>query len=146
MASQEQIVSVYPELEQRFGLSYIVKAENTLYLSGLLSADENFQLVGADDMEAQIRQIYGRLQFVLSKANATLKNVVSEINFTTNSPALTEAAWVREAIYRDAGAAMPAATGIHVQGLSLPGAMLEVHATAVLAPTAASTGLNALHD
>ena len=146
MASREQIVSVYPELEERFGLSYIVKAENTLYLSGLVSADENFQLVGENDMEAQIRHIYGRLQFVLSKAGATLKNVVSEINFTTNSPALTEAAWVREKIYRDAGAAMPAATGIHVQGLSLPGAMLEVHATAVLSPMGGSQGLGALHD
>lgn len=134
MAHDDQVISVYPEFEKQFDLSYIVKSENTLYLSGLLSADDNFQLVGAGDMEAQIRQIYARLQYVLKQAGATLKNVVSEINFTTDSPALTRAAWVRAEIYKEAGAAMPAATGVHVLGLSLPGALLEVHPTAVLRP------------
>ena len=134
MAFPDQVISVYPEFEKRFDLSYIVRADNTLYLSGLLSADDDFQLVGEGDMEAQIRNIYARLSFVLAQAGATLKNVVSEINFTTDSPALTKAAWVRAEIYKQAGAAMPAATGIHVAGLSLPGALLEVHATAVLTP------------
>ena len=56
----------------------------------------------------------------------------SETNYTTNSPALTKAAWVRSEIYKEARAAMPAATGVHVASLTLAGAMLEVHATAVL--------------
>ena len=134
MAHHNQVISIYPKMEEMFGLSYVVKAGDTLYLSGLVSADDEFKLVGAGDMEAQIRQIYKRLQFVLRKAGASLKNVVSEINFTNNSPALTEAAWVRARIYADAGAAMPAATGVHVESLALDGAMLEVHATAVLTP------------
>jgi enamine deaminase RidA (YjgF/YER057c/UK114 family) len=132
MAHPDQVISVYPKFEEQFDLSYIVKAGNTLYLSGLLSADDDFNLVGEGDMETQIRCIYARLKFVLAKAGATLHNVVSEINFTTNSKALTEASWARREIYRDAGAAMPAATGLQVVSLSLPGAMLEVHATAVL--------------
>ena len=132
MARHDQVISVFPDFEEKFDLSYIVTAGNTLYLSGLVSADDNFNLVGEGDMEAQIRRIYQRLQFVLSKAGATLHNVVSEINFTTNSKALSEAAWARAEIYKAAGAAMPAATGLQVVSLSLPGAMLEVHATAVL--------------
>ncbi len=35
MARHEQVLSVYPELEKRFDLSYVVRAGNTLYLSGL---------------------------------------------------------------------------------------------------------------
>ncbi len=143
MARHDQVISVYPQFEKDFDLSYIVKAGNTLYLSGLLSADDNFNLVGAGDMEAQIRRIYERLQFVLSKAGATLHHVVSEINFTTNSKALSEASWARREIYREAGAAMPAATGLQVVSLSLPGAMLEVHATAVLPDTRISGSLTA---
>ena len=140
MARHEQVISVYPEFEKQFDLSYIVKAGSTLYLSGLLSADDDFNLVGEGDMEAQIRRIYERLQFVLGKAGATLHNVVSEINFTTDSKALSEASWARAEIYREAGAAMPAATGLQVVSLSLPGALLEVHATAVLpGPEAASS-------
>jgi len=132
MARHDQIISVYPELEKRFDLSYAVKAGKMLFLSGMISADEQFNLVGPDDMEAQIRCIYGRVQKVLAAAGASLKNVVQETNYTTNSPALTKYAWVRADIYKDAGAAMPAATGVHVNSLTLPGAMLEVHATAVL--------------
>ena len=144
MARHDQVISVYPEFEKRFDLSYIVRAGNTLYLSGLLSADEDFKLVGEGDMEAQIRRIYERLQFVLGQAGATLHNVVSEINFTTNSQALSEASWARAEIYREAGAAMPAATGLQVVSLSLPGAMLEVHATAVLQDTQVSGPLMSL--
>ncbi len=132
MARHDQIISVYPELENRFDLSYAVKAGNLLFLSGMVSADEHFNLVGPDDMEAQIRCIYGRIQKVLAASGASLKNVVSETNYTTNSPALTKAAWVRSEIYKEARAAMPAATGVHVASLTLAGAMLEVHATAVL--------------
>ncbi|MCB2108279.1 MAG: RidA family protein [Rhodobacteraceae bacterium] len=132
MARHDQVISVYPELEKRFDLSYAVKAGNTLYLAGLVAADDRFNLVGAGDMEAQIRCIYARLQKVLGAAGASLLNVVSETNYTTDSPALTKAAWVRAEIYRNAGAAMPVATGVHVPSLTLAGAMLEVHATAVL--------------
>ncbi|MBM3512859.1 MAG: RidA family protein [Alphaproteobacteria bacterium] len=132
MAKPEQIISVYPSLEKRFDLSYAIKAGNQLFLSGLVSADDDFKLVGAGDMEAQIRHIYQRLQFVLAKAGANLRHVVAETNYTTNSPELTRCAWVRAEIYKTAGAAMPVATGVHVPSLTLPGAMLEVHATAVL--------------
>lgn len=132
MARHEQVIPVFPELERRFDLSYAVRAGNTLYLSGLLSVDDQFVLVGEGDMEVQIRCIYARLQRVLAAAGATLKDVVSETNYTTDSPALSRASWVRAQIYRDAGAAMPAATGVRVVGLAHPGALLEVHATAVL--------------
>jgi enamine deaminase RidA (YjgF/YER057c/UK114 family) len=132
MARHDQVISVYPELERRFDLSYAVKAGNLLFLSGMVAADEHFNLVGAGDMEAQIRCIYARVQKVLAAAGASLKNVVSETNYTTDSAALTRAAWVRAEIYKQAGAAMPAATGVHVHSLTLPGALLEVHATAVL--------------
>ncbi|MDX2223714.1 MAG: Rid family hydrolase [Rhodospirillaceae bacterium] len=132
MARAEQVISVFPELEQRFGLSYAVRSGKLVFLSGLVAADDQFNLVGAGDMAAQIRCIYTRLQKVLAKAGADLRHVVSETNYTTNSPELTKAAWVRREIYRAAGAAMPAATGVHVSGLALPGAMLEVHAIAAL--------------
>jgi enamine deaminase RidA (YjgF/YER057c/UK114 family) len=132
MARAEQVISVFPELEQRFGLSYAVKSGKLLFLSGLVAADDQFNLVGPGDMAAQIRCIYARLQRVLAKAGADLRHVVSETNYTTHSPELTQAAWVRREIYRAAGAAMPAATGVHVTGLALPGAMLEVHAVAAL--------------
>ena len=62
MAKHAQIIQVNPEREAKFGLSAMVRAGNTLYVSGLLSVDEDFNLVGAEDMAAQIDRIYDRLE------------------------------------------------------------------------------------
>lgn len=132
MAKRENVVPVNPALEAKFGLSYLIRSSGpTLWMSGILSADEEtFALVGAGDMEAQIRHIYARMQRVLAKAGADLTHVVSEINFTTDMAALSKASHVRADIYRAAGAAPPVGTAVEVKGLYLPGALLEVHATA----------------
>jgi enamine deaminase RidA (YjgF/YER057c/UK114 family) len=133
MARPEQVISVNPVLEEKFGLSYLVASGKTLYMAGILSADETtFELVGAGDMAAQIRHIYARMQKNLAKAGCTLSHVVSEISFTTDVKALGDAGWVRREIYRAAGAAPPVATAVQVAGLYLPGALLEIHATAEL--------------
>lgn len=132
MAARENVIPVNPTLEAKFGLSYLIRSTGpTLWMAGILSADEeSFALVGANDMEAQIRQIYRRMRNVLAKANADLTHVVSEISFTTDMKALAQASWVRDEIYRNAGAAPPVGTAVEVKGLYLPGALLEIHATA----------------
>jgi len=133
MARKDQIISIYPKLEQKFGLSYAVKADQpTVHLSGILSADEDFNLVGEGDPVAQLSRIYERLEFVLAQFGATLEHVVSEINFTTDMAALSKAGWVRDEFYNKAGAAPPAATAVQVSGLYLPGALFELHPVAQL--------------
>ena len=133
MARKDQVISVYPELEAKFDLSYAVKADGpTVFLSGILSADESFNLVGEGDPVAQMTRIYERLEFVLSTFDATLEHIVSEINFTTNMEALKEASHVRQEFYKRAGAAPPAATAVQVAGLYMPGAYFELHPTAQL--------------
>jgi enamine deaminase RidA (YjgF/YER057c/UK114 family) len=101
-------------------------------MAGILSADENFEAYGVGDMAAQIQRIYERMNGVLANAGCTLINVVSEISFTTDIQALAGASHVRDEIYRAAGAAPPVATAVQVSALYLPGAMLEIQATAEL--------------
>ncbi len=133
MAHPDQIISVNPELEKKFGLSYLVRSSGpTLWMSGILSAGDNFELFGEGDMAAQIRRIYERMTGVLAKADCSLVNVVSEISFTTDIQVLAAASGVRDEIYKAAGAAPPVATAVQVSALFLPGAMLEIHATAEL--------------
>ena len=130
MARPEQIYRLNPEREARFGLSAMVRSGNTLYAAGLISADEDFNLVGENDMGAQIDRIYTRLEAVLALAGADLRHVVSEVSYTTNMEALVAASGVRDERYRRAQAAPPAATAVEVRKLYLPGAMLELVATA----------------
>lgn len=133
MARWDQVVRVNREIEERFHLSAAVRSNGTLYLSGLTSIDEGMRIVGPGDMEAQIRQIYLRLERALAACGCSLVNVVSETAYTTDIERLARAAHVRDDFYRRAGAAPPAATAVEVRRLFFPEAMVELAAVAELA-------------
>ncbi len=129
MARFENCRYADPVLEKKLGFPRFVESRGMLYMSGMLSADENFDLVGAGDMAAQIDRIYVRMAAALATQGATLQHVVSEILFTTDLAALTEAAGVRRMHYEKHDASIPASTAVQVAALALPGAMLEIHPT-----------------
>jgi len=129
MARFENCRYADPELEKKLGFPRFVESRGMLYMSGMLSADEDFRLVGAGDMAAQIDRIYVRLEEALASQGATLQHVVSEILFTTDLEALSAAAGVRREHYARHDASIPASTAVQVAALALPGAMLEVHPT-----------------
>ncbi len=135
MARADQIYQLNPEREARFGLSAMVRSNNTLHVAGLISVDDEFNLIGSNDMAAQIDRIYTRLEAVLGLAGADLRHVVNEVSYTTNMEALVAASGVREQRYQRAQAAPPAATAVEVRKLYLPGALLELVATAEVPAT-----------
>jgi 3-hydroxyisobutyrate dehydrogenase len=130
MAKNSQVQFFNEPVERQLGFAAMVQQGSTLYLSGLIAVDEKLNIVGPGDMTAQINQIYDLMEKVLAMSQATLENVVNEVMYTTSIQALTEAAGVRVARY--ARYAPPAATGVQVSALFLPGALLEIQATAVL--------------
>lgn len=129
MARFENCLYADEELEKKLGFPRFVKSNGILHMSGMLSADENFELVGAGDMAAQIDRIYTRIAAALATQGATLQHVVSEILFTTDLAALSAAARVRRDHYARHDASIPASTAVQVAALALPGAMLEIHPT-----------------
>jgi enamine deaminase RidA (YjgF/YER057c/UK114 family) len=132
VARWDQVVRVNREIEERFHLSAAVRSNGTLFLSGLTSIDEAMRIVGPGDMEAQIRQIYLRLEGALAACGCSLLHVVSETAYTTDIERLARAAHVRDGFYRRAGAAPPAATAVEVRRLFFPEAMVELAAVAEL--------------
>ena len=132
MARHDQVIRVNRELEERFNLSIAVRSNGTLYLSGLTAIDEGMLVVGRGDMEAQVRQVYLRLEHALAACGCSLLDVVSETAYTTDIEWLGRAAHVRDGFYRRAGAAPPAVTAIEVRRLFFPEAMVELTAVAEL--------------
>jgi enamine deaminase RidA (YjgF/YER057c/UK114 family) len=132
MARWDQVVRVNREIEERFNLSAAVRSNGTLYLSGLTSIDEAMRVVGAGDMEAQLHQIYTRLERALAACGCSLVHVVSETAYTTDIEWLGRAACVRDVFYERAGAAAPAATAVEVRRLFFPEALVELAVTAEL--------------
>lgn len=126
MARWEQVVRVNREIEERFNLSAAVRSNGMLHLSGLTSIDQSMQVVGPGDMEAQVRQIYQRLEGALAACGGSLVHVVSETAYTTDIEWLGRAAHVRDGFYERAGAAPPAATAVEVRRLFFPEALVEL--------------------
>jgi 2-iminobutanoate/2-iminopropanoate deaminase len=130
MAKNSQVQFFNEPLERQLGFAAMVHEGKTLYLSGMISVDKELNIVGPGDMAAQINQIYDLMEQVLAMSQAKLENVVSEVIYVTDMAALTQAAGARVARY--AHCAPPACTAVQVGALFIPGALLEIQATAVL--------------
>ena len=57
--------------EKEYGYSQAVKVDNTIYVSGQVSHDDNGNIVGAGDMGAQMSQAYANVEKVLAHYGAT---------------------------------------------------------------------------
>ncbi|TCR17702.1 RidA family protein [Streptomyces sp. BK205] len=100
-------------------------------VSGQVALDENGELVGEGDAEAQARQVFENLRRCLAAAGASFDDVVKLTYFVTDledMPALRAAR--AEHIPDDR---LPAASAVQVAGLVRPEFLMEVEAFAVLA-------------
>ena len=124
--------------ESQFGYVQAVKVDDTIYVSGQLSHDNNGNMVGAaplDDtgnirdhsnMEIQMRQTYANAKKILAEFGATLDNVVEEVLYVTDmDKAFAAAGPVRKEAY---GSQIPqvASTILVTPRLALPTQLIEI--------------------
>jgi enamine deaminase RidA (YjgF/YER057c/UK114 family) len=124
--------------EDQYGYVQAVKVDDTIYVSGQLSHDEQGNVVGAaplDDsgnirdhsnMETQMRQTYANAKKILGEFGATLDNVVEEVVYVTDmDQAMRVAGAVRKEAY---GAEKPqvASTILVTPRLAFPTQLIEI--------------------
>ena len=119
--------------EKSFIYSQAVKVGDIVYLSGQLSHDEEGNLVGAGDYEAQTRQTYDNIQTLLGRYGLDLGHIVDETIYVLGLPdAFRGIIRVRREIYRDI--VPPASTSVAVTALGLPDQHVEIKAVAHMIP------------
>jgi enamine deaminase RidA (YjgF/YER057c/UK114 family) len=124
--------------EDTYGYAQAVKVDDTIYVSGQLSHDEQGNMVGAaplDDsgrirdhsnMETQMRQTYVNAKKILSQFGATLDNVVEEVLYVTDmNTAHAVAGPVRQEMYGSKRPAV-ASTILETPRLALPTQLIEI--------------------
>jgi 2-iminobutanoate/2-iminopropanoate deaminase len=111
--------------EKEYGYSQAVKVENTIYVSGQVSHDDNGKIVGLGDMEVQMRQAYANVQKVLAQYGATIDNIVDEVLFVTDIDAAFAA---RVKCRQEVFSSKPvlASTIVQIQRLAFPELMVEI--------------------
>ena len=106
-----------------------VRADNLLFVSGVVPVDGEGRLVGGDDVVAQARQVLANVGAMLAAAGATYADVVKVTVYLTDIADRAAINPVRQEVF---GETRPASTLVEVSALAIPGAKLEVDAVALI--------------
>jgi reactive intermediate/imine deaminase len=106
-----------------------VRANDLLFLSGIVPVDAAGALVGEGDVVRQAEQVFALLGRVLDAAGAGPGDVVKVTIYLLDKDDRERINPVRQRFF---GAARSASTLVEVSGLAVPGALLEVEAVAVV--------------
>jgi reactive intermediate/imine deaminase len=104
-------------------------ARSIVFVSGQAPIAPDGSLVGAEDFETQVRQVFENLKAVLAEAGAALDAVVKLTVYLTDMNLLREYTRIKGAFFTGP---QPASTAVGVTALARPEMMVEVEAVAVL--------------
>ena len=117
----------------QFGFSQIVVAQGsrTVYFSGQVAWDEHQNIVGANDLRAQVWQSLRNVETAVTIAGGTLADIVT-LRIYIVQDWMDKTAPVSEGLKAFFPENPPATTWIGVYGLARPEFLIEVEGTAVI--------------
>jgi len=115
--------------EEIVGYSRAVKMGNTIEITGTVAVDDNDNLVGENNAYEQTKFIIKKIEKVLQRAGASLKDVVRTRMFVTDISRWQEYGKAHGEFFKDI---RPCTSMIEIKGLIEPGYMIEIEATAIL--------------
>ena len=129
MARQDQVFHLR-DREKELGFAFAVKSAGFLHVAGTCAQDSDGNPVGPEDMETQLRTIYGDIQSALEAHGLGFEHVIREVIYVTDIDAFKAALPTRKTIY--GGVGPPACTWVEVSQLMRPEYMIEIEVTATL--------------
>ena len=115
--------------EDIVGYSRAVKIGNIIEVTGTVSSGDDGNVVGRDDAYAQTKFIYQKIEKVLQRAGAGMKDVVRVRMFVTDISRWQEYGKAHSEFFKDI---KPCNTMVEVSALIEPGYLIEIEATAIL--------------
>jgi enamine deaminase RidA (YjgF/YER057c/UK114 family) len=115
--------------EDIVGYSRAVKIGNTIEVTGTVSVDDNSDLVGGKDAYEQTRFIILKIEKILQKAGASLKDVVRTRMFVTDISRWEEYGKAHGEFFKEI---KPCTSMIEVKALIAPEYLIEIEATAII--------------
>lgn len=104
-------------------------ARRFIYVAGQVSRDVEGNIVGKDDMRAQIEQVCINIEKCLLAAGASLGDVVETTTYATDLNEFFKHVEVRSKYFEDA---MPTSTTVEVSGLAGDDFLVEITARALV--------------
>jgi len=115
--------------EDIVGYSRAVRIGNIIEVTGTVAVDENSRLVGKNDAYVQTKFIIEKIEKVLQRAGATLKDVIRTRMFVTDISRWEDYGKAHGEFFKEI---KPCTSMIEVKGLIAPEYLVEIEATAIL--------------
>lgn len=115
--------------EDIVGYSRAVKMGNIIEVTGTVAVDENSNLVGGNSAYEQTRFVIGKIEAVLQRAGASLKDVVRTRIFVTDISRWEEYGRAHGEFF---GEIKPCTTMVEISRLISPDYLVEIEATAII--------------
>ncbi len=115
--------------EDIVGYSRAVRMGNIIEVTGTVSVDDNNQLVGGNDAYEQTKFIIQKIEKVLQRAGASLKDVVRTRMFVTDISRWEEYGKAHGEFFISI---KPCTSMIEIKGLIDPSYLIEIEATAIV--------------
>jgi len=116
--------------EDIVGYSRAVKIGNIIEVTGTVAAGDDSKLVGGDNAYEQTKFILQKIEKVLKKAGASLKDVVRTRMFVTDISRWEEYGRAHGEFFKEI---KPCTTMVEVSALIAPEYLIEIEATAIIA-------------
>ena len=131
-----EAIRLEPDRFSPYAYSPTLAVGDLLFISGQSSIDDDGNVVGPDDFEAQGHQVFKNLARVLAAAGAGLADVVKVTVFVTDMSKIGTIVALRRQYFQEP---YPADSLVEVRALSRPDLQLEIEAIAVRHTAPAST-------
>lgn len=129
MTVEIERITTEPDWYEPYRIALGYRVGDLLVLSGQASIDREGGVVGAGDFDAQAKQVFENLAFVLEAGGSSLANVVKVTIYLTDMGNFPKIVELRE---RHFTPPYPADTIVEVNALALPELMIEIEAIAVV--------------
>ena len=115
--------------EDIVGYSRAVKIGNTIEVTGTVAVNDNSDLVGGNNAYEQTKFIIQKIEAILQRAGASLKDVVRTRMFVTDINRWEEYGKAHGEFFKDI---KPCTTMVEVSKLIAPEYLIEIEATAII--------------
>jgi reactive intermediate/imine deaminase len=129
-ATNAERIKTDPDPYDQFHIALGYRIGDLVVLSGQAAIDENGNVVGAGDFDAQAEQVFTNLRRVLEAAGSSLEQVVKVNIYVTDMSHFPKIVELRSRYF---SRPWPADTIVEVNALALPELMIEIEATALVA-------------
>lgn len=115
--------------EDIVGYSRAVKVGNVVEVTGTVASGDDGNVVGKDDAYAQTKFIYQKIEAVLQRAGAEMKDVVRVRMFVTDISRWQEYGKAHSEFFKEI---KPCNTMVEVSALIEPDYLIEIEATVII--------------